>query len=91
MARREMRDSGPPPFRATGNARAYGRRPLWVCAGHVGDISRYLLMVLSGHDAIAGVDLKSAQIRWLTRDYSGLRGENLFCSFAPSANAIKCD
>ena len=33
----------------------------------------------------------SRQLRWLTRACSVLRGENLFCSYTPSANAITCD
>ena len=37
--------------------------PLLIQSGHIGDLSRYLLMILSGHDAIAGLDLKYAQIR----------------------------
>src|SRR5664279_5619200 len=60
-------------------------------SGHVDDLSRYLLMILSRHDAIAGLDLKYAQIRWVTWKYYALRGESLFCSYSPSANAIKYD
>src|ERR1700686_3867453 len=51
----------------------------------------YLPMILNGHDAIAGLDLKCTQIRWITRDYPALRAENFVCRFTPSANAIKCD
>ena len=42
-------------------------------------------MILSGHDAIAGLDLKYVQIRWFTRGYPALRVENLFCSYTRSA------
>ena len=45
-------------------------------------------MNLSGHDVIVGLDLNLAQyakIRWIARDYSALRAENLFCSYTPSA------
>src|SRR5450631_712730 len=59
-------------------------------SGHVGgllsrDLSQYLLMNLSGRDAIAGLDLKYVQIRWVTWKYYALRGESLFCSYSPSA------
>src|SRR5450631_1386318 len=42
-------------------------------------------MILSRHDAIAELDLKYAQIRWVTWKYYALRGESLFCSYSPSA------
>src|SRR5450759_3966624 len=42
-------------------------------------------MILSRHGTIAGLDLKYAQIRWVTWKYYGLRGESLFCSYSPSA------
>lgn len=48
-------------------------------------------MNLSGRDAIAGLDIKLtpyAQIRWFTRDYSALRGENLFCISTPTVTFI---
>jgi hypothetical protein len=42
-------------------------------------------MILSEQDAIAGMELEYAKIRSITRDYSALRVENYFCSFAPFA------
>jgi hypothetical protein len=55
-------------------------------SGHVSNLSRYLPMILSEHDAIAGLDLKYAQMRWRTWAYSVLRAENFVCSFAHSAS-----
>jgi hypothetical protein len=63
----------------------------WRYSGHANDLSRYLLMILRRHDAIAGLGLKYAQIRWVMWKYYALRGESLFCSYSPFANAIKCD
>ena len=44
-------------------------------------------MILIGQDAIADGILRYAQTRWLTRGHSGLRGENLFSSYTPSAKS----
>ena len=63
-------------------------------SGHIGDLSRYLLMILSGRNAVAGLDLKYAQICWITRDYPALRVESFFAvTLAPPMrlSTIACD